>query len=333
MIYNSRIGNLGFSDQAQSMSYISSYFIDYHHTRDSTSKRYPILQIYYNDANNQQVFVHQSDISKVKDEDKKVVVIENSETYQINASLILNQKDDNKLNAILSIVRTTFLMFLLSTSSILFIKDINDLVLTPIEKMLVTVKRIAQNPLEAARMAEDEAVAEEEMFRLDRKHWRQQQITKLYETSILQQTILKIGTLLAVGFGEAGSEIIAHNMGRNGQVQPMIPGRKIMAVFGFVAIRNFIDATQVLSEKVMPFTNEIAEVVHRVCDQFSGATNKNLGDCFLIVWKFKEEDMLTLNEKDEVIVKNLKICQNYIDQALVASLKVMAAIKKLTYKE
>lgn len=215
MIYNSRIGNLGFSDQAQSMSYISSYFIDYHHTRDSTSKRYPILQIYYNDANNQQVFVHQSDISKVKDEDKKVVVIENSETYQINASLILNQKDDNKLNAILSIVRTTFLMFLLSTSSILFIKDINDLVLTPIEKMLVTVKRIAQNPLEAARMAEDEAVAEEEMFRLDRKHWRQQQITKLYETSILQQTILKIGTLLAVGFGEAGSEIIAHNMGRS----------------------------------------------------------------------------------------------------------------------
>lgn len=42
----------------------------------------------------------------------------------------------------------------------------------------------------------------------------------------------------------------------------MIPGKKIMAVFGFIAIRNFIDATQVLSERVMLFTNEIAEVVH-----------------------------------------------------------------------
>ena len=45
-------------------------------------------------------------------------------------------------------------------SSIFFIKDSNDLVLFPIERMLITVKRIGENPLEAARMAEDEAVAE-----------------------------------------------------------------------------------------------------------------------------------------------------------------------------
>ena len=37
----------------------------------------------------------------------------------------------------------------------------------------------------------------------------------------------------------------------------------------------------------MIFANEIAEIVHSVCDSFSGAANKNLGDCFLMVWKFK----------------------------------------------
>lgn len=32
----------------------------------------------------------------------------------------------------------------------------------------------------------------------------------------------------------------------DGLVNPMIPGRKVMAIFGFVAIRNFADATEVL---------------------------------------------------------------------------------------
>ena len=32
------------------------------------------------------------------------------------------------------------------------------------------------------------------------------------ETSILEKLIMKIGALLAVGFGEADSEIIAENM-------------------------------------------------------------------------------------------------------------------------
>jgi len=33
-----------------------------------------------------------------------------------------------------------------------------------------------------------------------------------------------------VGFGEAGSEIIAENMGKGGDVDPMLPGKKIIAV-------------------------------------------------------------------------------------------------------
>eukprot|EP00335_Anophryoides_haemophila_P000269 CAMPEP_0204821544 /NCGR_PEP_ID=MMETSP1018-20131115/21873_1 /ASSEMBLY_ACC=CAM_ASM_000518 /TAXON_ID=46462 /ORGANISM="Anophryoides haemophila, Strain AH6" /LENGTH=67 /DNA_ID=CAMNT_0051935019 /DNA_START=525 /DNA_END=728 /DNA_ORIENTATION=+ len=66
------------------------------------------------------------------------------------------------------------------------------------------------------------------------------------ETVILEKLIIKIGALLAVGFGEAGSEIIAKNMRKGGDVDPMLPGIKIMAVFGFCDIRNFTDATEVL---------------------------------------------------------------------------------------
>ncbi len=57
---------------------------------------------------------------------------------------------------------------------------------------------------------------------------------------------MKVGALLAVGFGEAGSEIIADNIKKDGGVDPLIPGKKILAIFGFCDIRNFTDATEVL---------------------------------------------------------------------------------------
>lgn len=57
---------------------------------------------------------------------------------------------------------------------------------------------------------------------------------------------MKVGALLAVGFGEAGSEIIADNIKKGGGVDPLIPGKKILAIFGFCDIRNFTDATEVL---------------------------------------------------------------------------------------
>ena len=86
------------------------------------------------------------------------------------------------------------------------------------------------------------------------------------ETVLLERTIVKIGALLALGFGEAGSKIIAENMALGGDVNPMLPGQKIIAIFGFCDIRNFTDATEVLQEGVMLFVNEIGEIVHGIVD-------------------------------------------------------------------
>lgn len=47
----------------------------------------------------------------------------------------------------------------------MFTKDANDLVVIPIENMLSKVRRIADNPLEAARIEEDEEVLEVELNR------------------------------------------------------------------------------------------------------------------------------------------------------------------------
>jgi class 3 adenylate cyclase len=60
----------------------------------------------------------------------------------------------------------------------------------------------------------------------------------------------------------------------------------LIAIFGFCDIRNFTDTTEILQEDVMKFVNEIGEIVHSVVDSYSGAPNKNIGDAFLMVWKF-----------------------------------------------
>ena len=111
----------------------------------------------------------------------------------------------------------------------------------------------------------------------------------------------------------------------------MIAGQKIIAIFGFIAIRNFIDATEVLEEKVMIFTNEIAEIVHKVCDGFHGSANKNLGDCFLMIWKY-QDDQIYLDENDEVGITNLRAVQNFTDQAVFALIKTLAATHNLQSK-
>jgi hypothetical protein len=42
----------------------------------------------------------------------------------------------------------------------MFAKDSSELVVNPLERMLDKIHKITKNPLEAARMAEEEAVAE-----------------------------------------------------------------------------------------------------------------------------------------------------------------------------
>ena len=117
--------------------------------------------------------------------------------------------------------------------------------------------------------------------------------SNLLETEVLQRTLNKIGGLLAIGFGEAGSKIIAQNMRKGDDVDPLLPGHKTIGVFGFCDIRKFTDATEVLQEGVMLFVNEIGEIVHGIVDRYQGAANKNIGDAFLLVWKFDGDSVQT----------------------------------------
>jgi hypothetical protein len=63
------------------------------------------------------------------------------------------------LDAILSIIRTIFVSVVLSAGAILFSKDVDTYILEPIENMMKKVRRISENPLEAAQIEQKEALA------------------------------------------------------------------------------------------------------------------------------------------------------------------------------
>ncbi len=123
-----------------------------------------------------------------------------------------------------------------------------------------------------------------------------------YEVKTIEAAVIKISALLAIGFGEAGEAIIKHNLKpRTQEVNPMVKGRKKIAIFGFCDIRHFPIVNECLQERTMSFVNQIANIVHTSVDLFTGAVNKNIGDAFLCVWKFRNNNKKkkTINQSEE----------------------------------
>eukprot|EP00935_MAST-01C_sp_MAST-1C-sp1_P000748 g748.t1 len=107
---------------------------------------------------------------------------------------------------------------------------------------------------------------------------------------MLQDVLSKTAQLLSLGFGEAGAAIIKHNLTANAELNPLLPGVKVYAVFGFCDIRRFTDTTECLQEDVMVFVNKIGTIVHDICHAYGGSANKNIGDAFLLAWKVDKPD-------------------------------------------
>ena len=200
--------------------------------------------------------------------------------------------------AILGILLTTFVIGLLAVGTMTFSRDVNTLVILPIEKMVQLVRDISANPL-----GKDYSLGPDQIREMDDG----------METTLLLRTISKIAGLMRVGFGEAGAEIIGKNLnatqshddehhdgmglmgsggigvdgGGNGEttVNVLGNGTKIQSIFAFCDVRNFTDTTECLQEEVMLFVNRIAHILHSIVVQCDGAANKNIGDAFLLTWK------------------------------------------------
>jgi len=249
-----------------------------------------------------------------------------------------------RLDAANNLLITTFICILLCGASLFFSSDANRLVLQPVEKMIGRVEAIRTNPLIAIKMSDEEFKKEiDAKAKEGRKGFKQ--ICKMVknclccrgcqtsstgkgpmETVILEKTIIKLGSLLALGFGEAGANIIGHNMDRTESVgvNAMIPGERVQCIIGIARIRNFAIATEVLQEKIMTFVNQIAEIVHGVVDEYQGAPNKNNGESFVIIWQMSRDASLQgLHEVD-----NDKETSRFAGLSIMAFVKIISSMQR-----
>ena len=157
-------------------------------------------------------------------------------------------------------------------------RDLNTYVIHPLESMYEKVTILSKDPMSATK---DDFSSKLGVVSLLQSKNR----TKSDEIYLIDKSITKIAYLLAVGYGEAGANIIINNMGKSKGLDIDIPGEKVIGIYGFCDIRNFTDATEVLQTEVMTFVNSIAAIVHINIVKFGGSNNKNIGDAFLFVWK------------------------------------------------
>lgn len=136
----------------------------------------------------------------------------------------------------------------------------------PLQRMLLLVESVIHNPLKPLKARPRRA--------------------STHEAAQVEHALVKFGSLLQIGFGEAGAKVIHHHM-KDGTFDDCLPGRITHAIFGFCDIRDFTPLTEVLQGDVVQLVNGVAKHVHQAVVDNHGAANKNIGDAFLSVWKPK----------------------------------------------
>jgi len=237
---------------------------------------------------------------------------------EISFGLFNNSKSVNE-GAIVEIVATFFIIIFWFAGVLLFSGPITMLVIAPVDQMLQLLGMLSSDPLGYQSTPQYKRFLRDEDAISNHTRWSRETL-KGMETSFLKSTILRIGSLMKVGFGSAGVEIIQNNL-EKGQKKNMLilnsQGSTVSCIFLFCDIRQFTDATEQLQEEVFVFTNRIAAVVHSICNSFGGAANKNIGDAFLVSWPLDDKGSnksssgpLTArsNQADKALLSVIKIC-------------------------
>lgn len=226
--------------------------------------------------------------------------------------------------AVFSLIFSSFVFCSALLACCLYLRICNTLLLYPLARVTRSVNRIRGDPGSATRLFE-KFVRIEVQTEMKRAKWNKMSWQgKIFihsppniapnEPRDLERDVLKICSLLVVGFGKEGTEVVVssiQNTNEEGLKVVGDAGNKVECVFGYISICDFETITEVLESKMILFVNQIAEIVHGIVDEFSGFTCRSTGDGFFVVWKIE-------NGNQE------RICE----LAVLACLVIMIAIRR-----
>jgi hypothetical protein len=162
---------------------------------------------------------------------------------------------ETKLTAILNICQTIFVCIMLTGAVLLFEYDARTLVLEPLEVMIEIVDTVARDPINAKNVENLQTGVKAAMLDKNNSKTFKNNTTfanrtlkenqanndkneESYEVSVIKAAIIKISALLAIGFGEAGGEIIKKNLTSGQDLNPRLRGKKKQQFLDFVTLDN-----------------------------------------------------------------------------------------------
>ncbi len=182
------------------------------------------------------------------------------EFYRIE--MWIDYRDKTQHEAFINIVYMLVVSLIFALASLVFMMDLNRLVIEPTENMSGAMRMVSEKLLDLGGEVGPDG-----------------------EAAYIESSITKIVSLLNVSFGAAGTRIVSANMSAgSSELQPLVPGAKVSGVFAFVDIREFTASTEALRERIVMFVNEFGRITHENCIKAGGAPNKNVGDAFLCCW-------------------------------------------------
>ena len=241
---------------------------------------------------------------------------------------VFTYRSERQSESLVELLATLFVLLVWFFGVIGFAGPVMTLVIIPIERMVRLLGMLMVDPLGyQSNLRFKKFLLEGD--RIARKSQWTSEVLKGMETSFLMSTILRIGSLMKVGFGSAGVEIIRNNL-QKGQNKNMLilnsQGSTVSCIFLFCDIRQFTDATECLQEEVFVFTNKIAAVVHSICHSYGGSANKNVGDAFLVSWQLENESSGGGHRFNSTGGPKLTAKHHQADKALLSVVKICMAL-------
>ncbi|OMJ90780.1 hypothetical protein SteCoe_6759 [Stentor coeruleus] len=273
-----------------------------------TSTQYPLIHFLYEDNGSDYIWDSGIDYNDLRYEE----IYYSSQNTTI---AIFDLRQSSQLIGILDISRTIFVTLMFSLGTLFFSRDLEKKIINPIKNMIARIQMISQTlDFNLSHQKTKTQHLKTSKFSFCKDNSKEY----LQEIVFIEKTIMQIGILLVLVFGEAGARIIRNSLSLEGELILCDEGVKIYAIFCFCDIRNFTDITEELQEEVMLFINEIAYIIHMYAYIYQGAANKNVGDAFLLVWKVAENT-------DECLAIDLQISS---DLAVLSLVKMITGIRK-----
>jgi len=282
-------------------------------------------------------FINQDDIDMIRERDKIIVNVTDSSGNTTTGYFDMAESVRNKTWCLFS-----YLIFILVTWTVgvsIYIGPVMTLIVTPIQRMSRLLHMIMTDPL-GYQTSTAYKIYEQEGKEIPAKSgWTEEQLEGM-ETSFLLSTISRIASLMKVGFGSAGVEIIRNSLtateSRAGDKSAFfmnLRGSSTLCIFMFCDIRQFTDCTESLQEEVFVFTNKVASIIHSFISAYGGSANKNIGDAFLLSWQLGDDGNDGVIEgHSPVNALNPAIAKHYqADKALLSVIKILFALYVDTY--